>query len=246
MDLEASQGGRAPRAPRSRAAARPRQRVGRRERRAGHRPGRRAGDRDDERGAANALGYADGQLVTRERDARDASRRSPRAVDVPVTADMEAGYGDTPEDAAATARGVVEAGRRRAQPRGHRRGRGDDRCSRSTGSSPRSPPSRQRRPRPACRSSSTLARTSSSARSATRDATRARRRARARLSGAGADCVFVPAVADPARSARSSSRIGGPVSVLAGPGSPTLSELARARRRAHQRRLGRLPRRARA
>jgi 2-methylisocitrate lyase-like PEP mutase family enzyme len=33
-----------------------------------------------------------------------------RAVELPVTADMEAGYGDLAEDAAATARGVVEAG----------------------------------------------------------------------------------------------------------------------------------------
>jgi 2-methylisocitrate lyase-like PEP mutase family enzyme len=32
------------------------------------------------------------------------------AVGVPVTADMEAGYGDRPEDAAKTARGVMEAG----------------------------------------------------------------------------------------------------------------------------------------
>ena len=32
------------------------------------------------------------------------------AVELPVTADMEAGYGDTPDDAAATARGVLEAG----------------------------------------------------------------------------------------------------------------------------------------
>src|SRR5215831_14858730 len=60
-------------------------------------------------GAANALGYPDGQIVTRD---QMLSMVAPiaRAVDVPVTADMEAGYGDAPEDAAATARGVIEAG----------------------------------------------------------------------------------------------------------------------------------------
>ena len=43
---------------------------------------------------------------------------------------------------------------------------------------------------------------------------------------AGADCVFVPAVTDPAVIAALVEGIGGPVSVLAGPGSPTLAELA--------------------
>src|SRR5262245_8502125 len=60
-------------------------------------------------GAANALGFPDGQLVTRE---QMLSMVAPiaAAVDVPVTADMEAGYGDSPDDAAATAQGLVEVG----------------------------------------------------------------------------------------------------------------------------------------
>ena len=60
-------------------------------------------------GAANALGYADGQLLSRAQMLASVAPIA-AAVDVPVTADMEAGYGDTPEDAAATARGVLEAG----------------------------------------------------------------------------------------------------------------------------------------
>ena len=60
-------------------------------------------------GAANALGYPDGQLVTREQMLSTVAPIA-RAVNLPVTADMEAGYGDDPEDAEATARGVVEAG----------------------------------------------------------------------------------------------------------------------------------------
>jgi len=59
--------------------------------------------------AAFALGYQDGQRMSRE-EMLTAVGTIVRAVDVPVTADMEAGYGDLPEDAAETARGVVLAG----------------------------------------------------------------------------------------------------------------------------------------
>jgi 2-methylisocitrate lyase-like PEP mutase family enzyme len=56
-----------------------------------------------------ALGYADGERVSREEMAAVVTRIV-RHVAVPVTADMEAGYGSRPEDAAATARAVVTAG----------------------------------------------------------------------------------------------------------------------------------------
>src|SRR5262245_28564971 len=59
--------------------------------------------------AAFALGYQDGQRISRD-EMLTAVGTIVRAVDVPVTADMEAGYGDLPEDAAETARGVVLAG----------------------------------------------------------------------------------------------------------------------------------------
>jgi 2-methylisocitrate lyase-like PEP mutase family enzyme len=59
--------------------------------------------------AAFGLGYPDGQRISRE-EMLGAVGVIARAVDVPVTADMEAGYGDLPEDAAETARGVVAAG----------------------------------------------------------------------------------------------------------------------------------------
>ena len=60
-------------------------------------------------GAANALGYADGQHLTRS-EMLAAVAPIARAVELPVTADMEAGYGDDPEAAAATANGVLDAG----------------------------------------------------------------------------------------------------------------------------------------
>jgi 2-methylisocitrate lyase-like PEP mutase family enzyme len=60
-------------------------------------------------GMAFALGYPDGQRISRQ-EMLAAVAVVARAVEVPVTADMEAGYGDSPGDAAATARGVIGAG----------------------------------------------------------------------------------------------------------------------------------------
>jgi len=60
-------------------------------------------------GIAFTLGYPDGQKISREEMLARVGRIA-RAVKVPVTADVEAGYGDRAEDAAETARGVIEAG----------------------------------------------------------------------------------------------------------------------------------------
>jgi 2-methylisocitrate lyase-like PEP mutase family enzyme len=60
-------------------------------------------------GIAFTLGYPDGQRISREQMLEVVARIA-AAVKVPVTADVEAGYGDHPEDAARTARGVIEAG----------------------------------------------------------------------------------------------------------------------------------------
>jgi 2-methylisocitrate lyase-like PEP mutase family enzyme len=54
---------------------------------------------------AEAHGYPDGERIPRE-EMLDVVARIARAVDVPVTADPEAGYGDP----AATAEGAIEAG----------------------------------------------------------------------------------------------------------------------------------------
>lgn len=54
-------------------------------------------------------GYPDGQHISRDLMLQ-AVARVVRAVRVPVTADLEAAYGLTPEDAALTARGAIEAG----------------------------------------------------------------------------------------------------------------------------------------
>jgi 2-methylisocitrate lyase-like PEP mutase family enzyme len=60
-------------------------------------------------GVATSLGYPDGQVIPRD-EMIAAVARIVRAVDVPVTADLEAGYGTTPEEVAETARLAIEAG----------------------------------------------------------------------------------------------------------------------------------------
>ncbi|MBZ5721698.1 MAG: isocitrate lyase/phosphoenolpyruvate mutase family protein [Acidobacteriia bacterium] len=60
-------------------------------------------------GVAFTLGYPDGEKISRDEMLARVGRIA-RAVKVPVTADVEAGYGPRPEDAVQTARGVIEAG----------------------------------------------------------------------------------------------------------------------------------------
>jgi 2-methylisocitrate lyase-like PEP mutase family enzyme len=60
-------------------------------------------------GVAFSLGYPDGQKIPRG-DMLAVVRRIAEAVDVPVTADVEAGFGSTPEEVADTAREVIAAG----------------------------------------------------------------------------------------------------------------------------------------
>jgi 2-methylisocitrate lyase-like PEP mutase family enzyme len=60
-------------------------------------------------GVAFTLGYPDGQRISRE-EMIGAVARIAAKVKVPVTADVESGYGERPEDAAQTAKAVIEAG----------------------------------------------------------------------------------------------------------------------------------------
>ena len=60
-------------------------------------------------GIAFSLGYPDGQRIPREEMMARVGRIA-RAVHVPVTADVEAGYGSTAEDAAKTTRDLIHAG----------------------------------------------------------------------------------------------------------------------------------------
>lgn len=60
-------------------------------------------------GIAFSLGYPDGQQISREEMIARVARIV-RAVEVPVTADVEWGYGPTPDAVARTTREVIEAG----------------------------------------------------------------------------------------------------------------------------------------
>ena len=60
-------------------------------------------------GVANSLGYPDGQKIPRG-EMLAVVRRIAEAVEVPVTADVEAGFGSTPGEVADTAREVIAAG----------------------------------------------------------------------------------------------------------------------------------------
>lgn len=58
---------------------------------------------------AFSLGYPDGQRISRD-EMLDMAGRMARAVNIPVTADLEAGYGMTPNDMAETVKAAVAAG----------------------------------------------------------------------------------------------------------------------------------------
>jgi 2-methylisocitrate lyase-like PEP mutase family enzyme len=60
-------------------------------------------------GVANSFCYSDGQNIPRDQ-MLGVVRRITEAVEIPVTADMEAGFGTTPEQVADTAREVIAAG----------------------------------------------------------------------------------------------------------------------------------------
>lgn len=60
-------------------------------------------------GLAAALGYSDGQYISREM-LIEATARITRVVECPVTADIEAGYGDSIEEVLQTVEAVISAG----------------------------------------------------------------------------------------------------------------------------------------
>lgn len=60
-------------------------------------------------GMAWSLGYPDGEVITRDEMLAAVARIS-RAVNLPVSADLEGAYGLRPEDAADTVRGAIRAG----------------------------------------------------------------------------------------------------------------------------------------
>ncbi|HTS34683.1 MAG TPA: isocitrate lyase/phosphoenolpyruvate mutase family protein [Candidatus Solibacter sp.] len=178
-------------------------------------------------GVAFAHGFPDGQKIPPELMFA-AIAEIARAVAVPVTADVEAGYGNTPEAAARTAQGVIEAG---AIGMNFEDATGDSdrplaelplqlerlRAIRETANNFGVPLVVNARTdiylaqvgKPESRYDETVRRLS-----AFRDA--------------GADCVFAPGLGDLPTIRRIVADLQYPVNILVGPGSPSIAELAAA------------------
>ena len=175
-------------------------------------------------GVAFSLGYPDGQKISREEMLARAGRIA-RAVKVPVTADVEAGYGFEPEDASRTAAEVIAAGVVGMN------------LEDATGD-PAHPlvdlPVQLERIRAvkatALKTGILLvlnARTDVYLAKVGEAAARYDESARRLLAyrDAGADCVFLPGVADRETIGRIARDVECPVNILVGPGSPTIAEL---------------------
>ena len=175
-------------------------------------------------GVAWALGYVDGERISRG-EMLAVVRRIASSVRVSVTADMEAGYGTTPEAAAETARGVVAAG---AVGLNLEDGTPDGRLVDIALHQ-----DRIRAVREAGKASGVPlvinARTDAfevKEWSSTERLGAAVRRANA-YRAAGADCLFVPHVSDATTIGQLAREIDGPLNIIAGPPAPPIPELER-------------------
>jgi 2-methylisocitrate lyase-like PEP mutase family enzyme len=166
-------------------------------------------------GIANALGYPDGEAIPRD-EMLWMIERIARALSVPVTADLEAGYGDP----AGTAEAAIEAG---AVGLNLEDGRGDGGTLRpvdeAAGAVAAVREAAERRGVPLVIN----ARTDVLLRAAG-GVEEAAERGNAYLR-AGADCVFAIGATDREAIGALVRAIEGPVSVLARPGGPTVGEL---------------------
>lgn len=174
-------------------------------------------------GVAYVLGYPDGQHIGRA-EMLDMVRRIASALEVPVTADVEAGYGTTASSAAETAAAVVAAGAVGMNLEDADGGRLLTLEQQAD---------RVRAARAASDSAGVPlvinARTDAAALAggpAEERIGEAVRRANAYLA-AGADCAFVPFVSARDEIARLAREIRGPLNVLGTPASPPIAELAR-------------------
>ncbi|MEQ1474674.1 MAG: isocitrate lyase/phosphoenolpyruvate mutase family protein, partial [Candidatus Acidiferrum sp.] len=177
-------------------------------------------------GVAATLGYPDGQQIPRAL-MLEAIGRIARAVNVPVTADIEAGYATTPPELAETIRGVIDAGAVGCN------------LEDATGITPkilfeieeqlaRIGAAREAGDRagvPVVINARTDVYLASVGDPEKRFSETVRRANAYRE--AGADCLFVPGVTDLATLTNLAREIKGPLNVLAGPGLPHVGELER-------------------
>ena len=176
-------------------------------------------------GVAWSLGYPDGERMSRATMLAAVGRIAAR-VQVPVTADLEAGYGPSPEDAAATATGAIEAGAvgfnfedatdDAAHPLFTMSQQVERiQAARQAGAAAGVPLVIN------ARTDVYLAQVGAPD---TRFAETVRRLAAYR--DAGADCLFAPGLSDAATIGALVRELGAPLNILAGPHSPPVRELA--------------------
>ncbi len=177
-------------------------------------------------GIAFSLGYPDGQRIQPEEMIARIGRIT-RAVQVPVTADVESGYGSSPESAAKTTRELIQAG--------------------VVGMNLEDASDRRDQPLidlqlaiekiKACREAAMQMGAQIVVNARTEiylleggnpdaDYAEVVRRLTA-FRDAGADCVFAPGLKDAETIGRLVNAVGCPLNILAGPGSPTIPELAK-------------------
>lgn len=171
-------------------------------------------------GVSWALGRGDGQRLERG-EMIEMVRRIVATVAVPVTADVEGGYGEgTPDDVAATVRAAIEAGAAGINLEDALGGR-------------LLPPERQAERIRAARAAAEKAGADLFLNARTDvyilgPGTPEETLRRAEIyRAAGADCLFVPRLVDPEAIAALVPRLGLPLNIMAGPGAPTVAELAR-------------------
>ncbi len=176
-------------------------------------------------GIAFAYGYPDGQKIPPAL-MLEAVARICESVSVPVTADLEAGYGDSPEALERTVSGMLEAGAVGLNLEDHV-GESKDplvplplqlekiRAVKEAGKRLGVPIVLNARTDPYLRGLGS--------KSEMFDETIGRGEA---YRDAGADCVFVPGLTDPAVIGEIVKRLGCPINVLAVAGSPPIPELA--------------------
>jgi 2-methylisocitrate lyase-like PEP mutase family enzyme len=175
-------------------------------------------------GVAWSLGRPDGEGLTRAQMV-EAVRRISAAVDVPVTADVEGGYGPEPEDVAQTVRATIEAGAVGINLE-------DSRAADGALLSPQQQAARIRAGREAAdaagvpdfvinaRTDVYLLQIGEAAGRMDDVVARAESYAKA-----GADCLFVPGLLDLDVLAALTAAVPLPVNAMAGPGGPSVAEL---------------------
>ncbi|WP_205695975.1 isocitrate lyase/phosphoenolpyruvate mutase family protein [Conexibacter sp. SYSU D00693] len=164
---------------------------------------------------AAALGLPDGEAITRDAMLDAVGRIAAAVPDLPVSADLEAGYGETADEVGETVRRALGAGVAGMNLEDQRRPI-DEAAARVAAA------------RAAAEAEGVpLAINARTDVAVGDDAGIEDALARARAyRDAGADCVFVVAATQPAAIGRLAAQAGVPISVLARPGGPSVAELA--------------------